>query len=163
MGILLDSSTPIELLLKNALLKENLEFREQQRIYERGNDLQPKYVVDFVVVFRDVSVIVECDGQAYHSSDADVRRDTARDCWLKRRGHKAVLHFTTHQLRYEMRTVILTIKHHLGIINIPKKTAEIPPEADKRELCHKSGRRKNAPSYAILRVYTGERQGLGCL
>lgn len=121
MAILTRSDTPIELLLKAALQKENLTFREQQRIYEKGSDLHPKYVADFVVLFHDTSIIVECDGESYHSSDLDVKRDIERDQWLMCHGYQKVLHFTAYQLRYEMKTVILNIKYYLGIINIPKR------------------------------------------
>jgi len=119
-AILMNSDSSIELLLKTALRKEKLEFKEQQRIYEKGNDLHPKYVADFVITSRNTSIIVECDGASYHSSDFDVQRDIERDRWLRSRGYKRVLHFSAYQLRYEMETVILNIKHELGLVNIPR-------------------------------------------
>ena len=133
-AILMESSSSIELLLKTALQKEGLEFKEQQRIYERGNDLHPKYVADFVVTAQNLSIIVECDGASYHTSDLDVQRDIERDCWLRSRGYKKVLHFSAYQLRYEMKTVILTIKHHLGLISVPKKQLRFRGKAIRQEI-----------------------------
>ncbi|MGM9601869.1 MAG: endonuclease domain-containing protein [Faecousia sp.] len=120
MAITVTSTTPIELLLKNALQKENLNFKEQYRIYEKGNSYHPKYVADFLVTFQGRSVIVECDGFSYHSSDFDVVQDIQRDNWLKQHGYGKVLHFTTFQLTYETNTVLLIIKQNLGIVNVPK-------------------------------------------
>jgi len=120
-AILTESSSSIELLLKSALQKENLNFLEQQRIYESPSDLHPKYVADFVVMHESTVIIVECDGASYHSSDFDVDRDIQRDRWLESRGYKKVLHFTAYQLQYEMKTVILNIKCNLGIVHASKK------------------------------------------
>ena len=131
MAILMGSSTPIELLLKEALKKEGLEFKEQQRIYELPGDLQPKYIVDFVVVYQNKSVVVECDGFAYHTSDRDTDRDIRRDNWLKQNGYGTVMHFTAFQLQYEMKKVILNIKQGLGIVNLPKSKLKF--EGKKRQ------------------------------
>lgn len=120
MAITVTSTTPIELLLKNALQKENLNFKEQYRIYEKENSYHPKYVADFLVTFQGKSVIVECDGFSCHSSDFDVVRDLQRDNWLKQHGYGNVLHFTAFQLRHEINTVLLIIKQNLGIVNVPK-------------------------------------------
>lgn len=134
MAILMDSSSSIELLLKTALQKEKLEFKEQQRIYEKGADLHPKYVADFVITSQNTSIIVECDGASYHSSDFDIQRDIERDHWLQNRGYKKVLHFSAYQLRYEMKTVILTIKHHLGLVNVPKKQLRFRGKTSRQNL-----------------------------
>jgi len=119
-AIIMESSTQIENLLKDALKEEGFQFKEQYMIYEKSGDLYPKYVVDFLIKYRDKSVIVECDGSTYHSSDFDIVQGIRRDCWLEQQGYGKVLHFTTFQLRYEMETVILNIKHRLGIGNTPK-------------------------------------------
>lgn len=121
MAITTGASTHIELLLKTALQAEKLDFKEQHRIYEKASDLQPKYVVDFIVTSGNRSVLVECDGFSYHSSDSDVEHDIHRDNWLKQHGYGKVLHFTTFQLRHEMNTVILTIKQQLGIIRVSRE------------------------------------------
>ncbi len=114
MAIMTTSTTVIEILLKEALERENVEFKEQYRIYEKGNSFHPKYVVDFLVTFGKKSVIVECDGFSYHESDADVDADIQRDAWLTEHGY-TVLHFTAFQLKYEMKTVIRNIKYKLGM------------------------------------------------
>ena len=120
MAITFESTTPIELSLRSALQKENLTFKEQHRIYEKGNSYHPKYVVDFLIMFQEKSVVVECDGFSFHSSDVDVAHDLQRDAWLKQHGYGKVLHFTTFQLKYEISTVLLNIKQELGMINVPK-------------------------------------------
>ena len=120
MAIVFESTTPIEFLLKSALQKEQLNFEEQYRIYEKGNSYHPKYVVDFLVKYQRKSVVVECDGFSFHSSDADIAHDLQRDAWLKQHGYGKVLHFTTFQLKHEINTVLLNIKQELGMINVPK-------------------------------------------
>lgn len=117
MSILLESTTPIEILLKQALEESGLAFEEQHFIYERNGDLMPKYVADFVVSNGTKKIVVECDGEAYHNAESDRNRSVIRDNWLLTHGYNDVLHFNTHQLRTQMPTVILNIRHKLGIIN----------------------------------------------
>ena len=131
MAILFESTTAIELLLKQALDEANLHYYEQQRIYEHPGDIHPKYVLDFVVINGSNKIAVECDGEAYHSSDGH-QYSALRDNWLLFNGYKDVLHFTTHQLKSEMPKVILNIKNSLGIISLsPTELRFAPPKSRK--------------------------------
>lgn len=121
MAILFESDSPIELLLKDALLKTGIDFQEQYRIYENPNALIPKYVVDFLARNGERCVVIECDGSSWHSSDFDARKSVQRDNWLNQHGYKTVLHFTSYQIKYEMEVVVSIIKHNLGIEFVPKK------------------------------------------
>lgn len=121
MGFGFTSNNGIELMLKQALLKEGISFQEQYRIYQKGDYTNPRYVADFYLTHGDRSLIVECDGFSFHSSDKDIERDIARDEWLKRNGYKQIMHFTTHQIKFEMQTVILNIKNALGIEKVERR------------------------------------------
>jgi len=121
MAVMLESSSWLELKLKKALLEEGIQFEEQHRVYEKMTDLQPKYVIDFLVFSGNVKVAVECDGFSFHSSDKDIEYSEQRDLWLKRAGYRTILHFTSNQIKHEMKTVLLVIKHNLGLISAPKK------------------------------------------
>ena len=114
MGFGFTSDAKIELRLRDALIKENIPFKEQYKIYKKG-DLAPKYVVDFYVEFNRRDLIIECDGFSYHTSDFDINRDIIRETWLKENGYKNILRFTTSQIIYEMPVVIRRIKNSLGL------------------------------------------------
>lgn len=112
MAILFESSTPIEYLLRDALIKEELVFKEQHRIYTGGVFSEPKYVADFYLNYNGIRLIVECDGKSYHSGKEAIKKQKERDNWLKRKKY-IVLHFSTNDLRQNMYGVIQTIKHNL--------------------------------------------------
>lgn len=116
MGILFESSTPIEFLMKEALAKENFSFEEQYRIGTGGRFSTVKYVVDFLIKYEDVRLIVECDGRTYHSNFYQKRDQVERDAWLLKRHYK-ILHFSTEEIRHKMPFVISTIKYTLGMID----------------------------------------------
>ena len=94
MGFGFTSNNGIELMLKQALLKEGISFQEQYRIYQKGDYTNPRYVADFYLTHGDRSLIVECDGFSFHSSDKDIERDI---------------------------TVILNIKNALGIEKVERR------------------------------------------
>ena len=116
MGILFESSTPIEFLLKEALIKENFSFYEQYRIGTGGRFSTVKYVADFLIIYKNIRLIVECDGRTYHSNSSQKRNQIERDAWLIKRCYK-ILHFSTEEIKYKMPFVINTIKYTLGIID----------------------------------------------
>lgn len=121
MAISLQSSSPNEILLCDALKEQEISFQEQYPIYEGGKFSQPKYFVDFLITHKDKKIIVECDGYTYHSSDSDVDNDLERDRWIKRKTGLKILRFTSHQLKTEMPIVIDIIKNELGIVEKAKK------------------------------------------
>ena len=110
MGIVTESTTYIEKLLKEALLKENIPFEEQYCIYSGERFRFVKYVGDFYIQSPKARLIVECDGFTYHATH--IRKQKERDKWLSTLGYK-VLHFSTKQLKYEMSDVIGCIKANL--------------------------------------------------
>ena len=61
--------TPIEKLLKDGLLREKFQFEPQVTI--------GKYIVDFLISYKDTQLIVEADGAQYHIPEKDEERDKA--------------------------------------------------------------------------------------
>lgn len=114
MGILFESSTHIEYLLRDALVKEGIEFQEQYRIYSGGKFSEVKFVADFLVTNATCRVIVECDGFHYHAGKDKYRKQILRDEWLTNHGY-TVLHFSTNLLKYNMPEVIQTIRLNLNL------------------------------------------------
>lgn len=126
----LGMESPIEMLMwiaLNAVAKVNgLQFNEPEtnQIMSGGVDFYPqfqigKYRVDFLVVSYPYGkydktntreVIVECDGTAFHErTEAERRREKARDRWLQRQGHK-IFRYTGAEIisrSYEIATEIL--------------------------------------------------------
>ena len=121
MAILFESSTPIECLVRDALIKENIDFQEQYRIYTGGVFSEVKYVADFFLVNGTKRLIVECDGFRYHAGKNNYKKQLERDSWLKKRGY-IVLHFTTKSIVSNMPGVIQTIKYHLNFPSDDSKT-----------------------------------------
>lgn len=120
MAISLQSASPNELLLRDALNEQGLSFVEQYPIYEGGKFSQPKYFVDFYITYKEKKLIVECDGYSYHTSDYDVDKNIERDNWIKSKTGTKIMHFTSNQLKREMPTVIAIIKNELKIEKIPQ-------------------------------------------
>lgn len=120
MAISLQSTSPNELLLRDALTEHGLSFEEQHPIYEGGKFSQPKYFVDFLISYGNKKLIVECDGYAYHTSDLDIDKNIERDNWIKNKTKIKIIHFTSHQLKNELSVVIAVIKNELGIEKIQK-------------------------------------------
>lgn len=114
MGILFESDSYIEILLKNELLKENLSFKEQCRLYNGRKYGQVKYVADFIITNKDIQLVVECDGFHFHAGAKNLLKQQKRDEWLKEQGYK-VLHFSTRHIQTKMDSVIQTIKKELGL------------------------------------------------
>lgn len=120
MGILLESDTYIELLLRKALIAAQIPFQEQYRLYDGQHLEYVKFVADFLITNANTRLIVECDGDTYHTGKTNKKREISRDEWLKKKGYK-VLHFSTYSLEHEMGLVLQTIKYHLGLSSeLPK-------------------------------------------
>ena len=111
-GILFESSTPIELLLKSELIKQNLTFNEQYRIYSGDRFSQVVYVADFLVTQGAIRLIIECAGYTYHSGKSRMANQIRRDAWLIQRGYR-ILHFSTNDIKKRMPYVIYSIKEAL--------------------------------------------------
>lgn len=111
MGILFESDSYIEILLKEALIKENINFHEQFKVYSFGD---VKYVVDFLVTNKDIKVIVECDGFHFHAGSKRLVKQKERDEWLKNKGY-IILHFSTNDIKMNIIGVIETIKFNLEL------------------------------------------------
>lgn len=120
MATLFESSTPIEYLVRDALINENIAFQEQYRLYTGGRFSEVKYVADFFLENDGNRVIVECDGLRYHTGRKKHEKQLKRDAWLKIHGY-IVLHFSTREIVSNMFGVIQTIKYHLNLpCEIPK-------------------------------------------
>jgi len=126
MSFLCNSSTAIELILKEALEKEQIEYKEQYLIYTGGKFSTAKYCADFYININNIKLLIECDGYTYHSGNIKVIKDYKRDLWLKQHNY-IVLHFSTNEIKYELKYVIDTIKFILKLSN-KKPTKKINKE-----------------------------------
>ena len=78
----LKADSPFETAVGVALKQRGYYFEQQH--YVGG------FRLDFVVRSNGYAVALECDGETYHSSEADVLRDMERQCMLERNGWKFV-------------------------------------------------------------------------
>lgn len=89
--------TPIEKMMNDALLKENISFSPQKRI--------GRFVVDFLVQIGTKKLIVECDGRDYHNPYHDRKRDKE----LEKHGYR-ILHFTGSEINRDSERCISKIQ-----------------------------------------------------
>ena len=73
----------LEKILADELDKEKISYTCQYRVYDRTNDLVPKYTLDFCIKAGGKLIGIECDGEAYHT---DTRRDVDRSAYLYSKG-----------------------------------------------------------------------------
>lgn len=138
MGILFESDTIIEILLKNELDKNGILYEEQYFIMSGGKFSSVKYVADFFIELNGVRLIIECDGFTFHSGKQ--RYQQKRDSWLEEQGY-VILHFSTNEIKYKMNYVINLIKYQLKIIDIKptkfkKRKYEVNKEFDVILYCY---------------------------
>ena len=76
------SDSPFELEVATALLKRGFKVEQQ---YEVG-----AYRIDMVLSSRGRKAALECDGERYHSTDAQIRDDMERQTVLERNGWRFI-------------------------------------------------------------------------
>lgn len=72
------SESPFELEVASYLIGKGYKIKQQ---YPVGN-----YRLDMIVEYNDNKIAIECDGEAYHSSDEQIRNDLERQIILERIG-----------------------------------------------------------------------------
>lgn len=72
------SESPFELEVASYLIGKGYKIKQQ---YPVGN-----YRLDMIVEYNDKKIAIECDGEAYHSSDEQIRKDLERQIILERIG-----------------------------------------------------------------------------
>jgi len=78
--------------------------------FDMGVEIGP-YKTDFL--FPESMLIVEADGQEYHSSPSQIKRDDRRDKYLMKRGY-TVLRFSGSQIYGSVQTCIAKIVQIIG-------------------------------------------------
>lgn len=149
MATLVESSTPIEYLVRDALIAEKIIFQEQYQIYTGGRFSEVKYVADFFLENDGNRVIVECDGFRYHAGREKHKKQLKRDVWLKNHGY-IVLHFSTREIVSNMFGIIQTIKYHL---NLPCEISKVIEKTDKIAFPTRKGTRTNTDKLYDVVLY----------
>ncbi len=116
--------------MRDALIKNNIPFKEQYKVYTGGKFNEVKYVGDFYIKGTKAEIIVECDGITYHSGTYK-KRQVERDEWLRSKGYK-VIHFTTRQIKYKMQEVISCIVKNMYSKDTFTLSSIIPSEKGKK-------------------------------
>lgn len=80
--IIKKSDSPFEIEVANALVKQGYHIVQQ---WEVG-----AYRIDMVAMYGNNKIAIECDGEAYHSSEEQVRRDMERQTILERIGWRFI-------------------------------------------------------------------------
>lgn len=95
--------TDIELIMFNALTKENIPFAFQYPI--RG---KYGYVADFFIESK--KLIIECDGEAWHKPNND--HDRKRNAVLNKQGYK-ILRFSGTEIKENLQSCITKIMEEI--------------------------------------------------
>jgi len=90
--------TPIEQIMSDALIDNNITFKPQVRI--------GRFLVDFVAEIRNTKIIIECDGRDFHNPFHDAERDKE----LKLQGYH-ILHFTGSEIYNNIESCIEKIQN----------------------------------------------------
>lgn len=113
--------SPIEEEFWGALKMAKIEAERQFLIH---TDTQMFYL-DFAIFCKERNINVECDGDEFHLSEFNVKRDKNRNNILSSLGW-SILRFTTEDIRKNLNTTIKyvkeTINQYGGIENISDKT-----------------------------------------
>lgn len=94
--------TDIEIIMANALEKNNITFVEQYPIRCKYG-----YIADFYL--PDFKIIIECDGEQFHNK----KRDNKRDAILRKLEYK-IIRFSGTEIRTDINTCLNKIKHELN-------------------------------------------------
>lgn len=97
------SESPMEDLFKSELKQNNINFERQKEI--------GRFKVDFF--FSGADLIVEIDGEKYHSSPEQREKDRKRDSILMKKGY-AVLRFAGHRIYRDVGGCVKEISKFLG-------------------------------------------------
>ncbi|WP_371377415.1 DUF559 domain-containing protein [Sporomusa aerivorans] len=119
---MIDLNSPIEKIMREALVKSNIKFREQEAIYRKGNPV-PIYIIDFVVSGEYCKIAIECDGK-YHMEAERKRLDAQRDYFLIQQNHyyDDILRFTGSEIKKNVTSCIKAIITSITKYDALKKT-----------------------------------------
>jgi len=112
---IIEPYSKIEILLAEALKKENIPYESQYRVYENPKDLVPKYTLDFLIRAGEKLINVECDGYAYHSGRENKQKDAIRNAWLFHNGFSHIIRFDSIDIKYNINYCTNVIKKILSI------------------------------------------------
>lgn len=102
------SGSTIELIMRDALLKENIKFHEQVCIYHKPSDPYPKYTLDFVLLIDDIKICLEVDGEKYHKDSK--AQDAYRDMYILSKGFNDVIRFNGNVIKNNIDSCIKEIR-----------------------------------------------------
>jgi len=138
---IIDSNSPLERIMRDALILSKLNYKEQVSIYERHNS-SPRFIIDFVICGTNSKVAIEGDGHSYHyNSMKKVYYDKLRDIWLMRHGYPIVLHFVTDQIKNNVYSCIDEIRNTL-------KNLDLVNESNSNDQNPKKSPRSNKTAYS---------------
>ncbi len=91
--------------LKKNMIPAEREFHEKIKSFN--------YFIDFALFCKNIKLAIECDGDAYHLSEKDVKYDKIRDNNLKSKGWN-VLRYTTYDINQDLNNVIYQVKESIN-------------------------------------------------
>ncbi len=113
--------SPIEEEFWEALKVAKIEAERQFLI----NTATQMFCLDFAIICKEHNINIECDGDAFHLSEFNVKRDKNRNNILSSLGW-SILRFTTEDIRKKLNTTIRyvkeTINRYGGIELLPDNT-----------------------------------------
>ncbi|WP_237714934.1 MULTISPECIES: DUF559 domain-containing protein [Pelosinus] len=126
---MIDLNSPIEKIMREALIESNIKYREQEAVYKKGNPV-PIYIIDFVVIGEYCKIAIECDGN-YHTAIDRKRLDAQRDYFLIQQNHyyDDLLRFTGREIKNHIseciKEIITSINQYDILKRMQKKKMQI--------------------------------------
>lgn len=110
MIIVWNQATELEIIMREALIENNILFDEQ--VYKKKKSIGV-YIFDFVVYGEFAKIIVECDGPHHYRMDR-YYLDSIRDLWSIQNGYQDILRFSKYDIRRNIGECIESIKKSLS-------------------------------------------------
>lgn len=107
--VLAEEPTSIELAMMKALDAAFIEYRFQVPV--PGKNGRTRCICDFMI--PDASLVIECDGDYWHSLEKMKKSDKRKTRYLKQKGY-TVLRFSGTMIREDMEGCIRKVKDHLS-------------------------------------------------
>lgn len=112
--------SPLEETLWSALRKEGIPAQREYMVSRTAAKKKEQFYLDFVLFCKDVNIVIECDGDTYHSSIEEIRYDKDRDVKVQNMRF-VVYRFPTdkilHHLPETVQHIKQAVKQYGGVVD----------------------------------------------
>lgn len=136
MSNIIDLRSPIEKIMRDALIERQIKFKEEVSLYI-DNKLVPNYRIDFVAYGKVCKIAIECDGKKYHSTLKQQGHDARKNLLIIQNGYDNILRFTGEKIYHNVSECIDEIEKNISIYDTNKIKQIERKEIDVRKIREK--------------------------